>query len=614
MLNSRKLIYLLPEVCFVAELLPNKKPHNFSIHSFRQINGQFMEDEDVITENLIKLFNKLEPDTYSLILPDFLFTNTIIDVAETSEEGVRAYLLDKLLPSLGLSKATHQLETFILTQHQKKTKVQLSGLEKSILSPIFPIATERQIVIEAICPLSWTLKSIVSLEPSLTAVELGKHIYMAQHYIGVDQSVFFSTDNIADMVDSVRTLQGAEPNLQTLYLLTSLEIETRLKSIIKQKIPVQQLAEEESGVEGLPAHVKTAIEAAAKTLDIEDYLVPKFILEADLPTKEDKAEKIAPAETVLEAPLPIPKPFVLEESLAEDTVPVAAPALPITSTPLSAPVAPVAPLATLTSEVVTTTMSMRVEEEPTELDELVPSPFDAPLASTNTQFVSRPEELTSSPASQTDQENDWLNDAAQTEENEEPTSVAPSVPTMANEPRPRPVIKNRNSTHSLFKMIGITVAALLVTVAIGVGIGFGLLKAAERNAPVNQVLTPSPKASSIAQASVAPIASTSPAPAASPLISTKTKTKVLIVNATGVSGMAGKMKATLQQAGYKTLDTGNAKGKYDKGNFILLEKEDSALVAQFQKDSGTSVSFGTEKKNIEDPKSAYDVVFVINAQ
>ena len=193
MLNTRKLVYILPEVCFVAELLPTKKPHTFSIQSFRQINAQFMEEEDLIIENVQKLFKKLEPETYTIVLPDFLFTNTIIDVNETSESGVRDFLLEKLLPSLGLSKTSHQLETFILTQHKGKTKVQLSGLEKSVLGPVFPIAEERGITIDAICPLSWTLKSLISLEPSLSAVELGKHLYLAQHYIGVEQSTFFPT-------------------------------------------------------------------------------------------------------------------------------------------------------------------------------------------------------------------------------------------------------------------------------------------------------------------------------------------------------------------------------------------------------------------------------------
>lgn len=647
MLNTRKLIYLLPEACLVAELLPSKKPHTFAIQSFRQINGQFMDDEEVVTENLIKLFNKLEAATYTLVLPDFLFTNTIIDVNESTEEGVRDYLLNKLLPSLGLSKETHQLETFILTQHQNKTKVQLSGLEKSILAPVFDIAQERQIEIETICPLSWTLKSAITLEPSLSAVEFGKHIYVAQHYIGVEQSVFFSTEELGNMVESIRTLRGAEPNLQTLYLLTSSETEQKMKDQLKQRLPIQQIAETETSIEGLPAHVKTAIEAAAKTLDIEDYPVPRFALEkyveaiAPQPVAPVLTESIAedkePEEKVIskplslddesdtdmvqDAPLPPPKPQIMSDSLDDDdTLPSTAPSLPVATTPLTAaPIAAVASTAPLAAAAPVASVAQPKLPELPELEE-VESPE---LELDNTTFVDKdsrsayePDEAMPTGTDTETSSSDWLSDPenedGETEDVEMEEDGEDTLPssTPAAPVRQRTIIKNRNTSGSLFKMIGITLGALLVTVVVGVGIGFVLLRASDENAPINQGLAPSPQ---VAQTSPSPTTTASPSASVAPAAIDRATVKVLVVNATNVSGLAGKVRTTLTQAGYKNVSAANAKGTYtDEGNFVLTSAENAALVETIGTDAKLEVTAGEQAKTVEDPQSSFDFVLVLN--
>lgn len=626
MLNTRKLIYILPEVCYVAELLPTKKPHTFAIQSFRQINATFMEDEELLVENVKKLFRKLEPETYTLVLPDFLFTNTIIDVSESSEAGVRDYLLTKLLPSLGLSKETHQLETFILTQHKGKTKVQLSGLEKSVLGPVFPVAEERGVVIEAICPLSWTLKSVISLEPSLSAVELGAHLYIAQHYIGVEQSTFFPTSELGNVIEAVRTLRGAEPNLQTLYLLTSPETGEEIKAKLKQRIPLQQLAEDEVSMDGLPAHLKTAIEAAAKTLDITDYPVPRFKLEkyegegapsaAAAETPEEDEEEI-PAPTKTEPALQEPSIEIFEESLGEEEeepLPAPAPTLPVATTHLTVVAAEIdeSPETDESGE------SIGESDELEEKEESTAESLTLENQPSTTQFVDRDlgeelDELEDDPLtdltgglSKAPEANDWLED-----DEPEAKPVPEMAPIRETQPvRERPVIKNKNSTSSMIRMIGISIAALVITVLVGVGAGFALLQNSG-NSALTQGITPSPKASPIAQVSPSP--AVSPSPSASPSAAlAKDKVRILVVNATGVTGKAGGVKTKLTSAGYKNVGTGNAQGTYQKGNFLLMDTQDQAFLAQLQKDSALTVSFGTEKKSAEDTAGNYDVVLVIN--
>jgi hypothetical protein len=299
MLTSHKLLYILPDVAYIVELLPTKKEHTFSIQTFRQINGEFIDDNDFIVDNIKKLISKLEDKEYHVILPDFLFTNTIVEVAETDEAKVTAHLKEKLLPELTLSADTHQLKTFILTNHAGKSKVQLSALEKSVLAPVAQSVEEKGIEIKAISPLSWTVKSIISLEPSISIVQMGTHVYLTQHYIGIDQAMSTTVDDVANLAETIKTLKGAEPSIQTVYLITNQLVEEKLKENLSDTLPLQQLASFSEEESEMPSYVKFCIEAGMKTLSLDAFPVPKFPLpkssEITAPVKDTKTEAEQPA-------------------------------------------------------------------------------------------------------------------------------------------------------------------------------------------------------------------------------------------------------------------------------------------------------------------------------
>jgi len=52
MLNTEKLLYILPDLTYLAELLPGKKEHTYTIQSFKQINGNFLDDNEFISANI----------------------------------------------------------------------------------------------------------------------------------------------------------------------------------------------------------------------------------------------------------------------------------------------------------------------------------------------------------------------------------------------------------------------------------------------------------------------------------------------------------------------------------------------------------------------------------
>lgn len=279
MLNTKKLLIILPDVAYSAELLPGKKPLRFSIQSCIQVNGTFIEDQTFNVANLSKLFSKLATDeAYQVILPDDLFVNAIVTIDETGDAKIKEELKATILPSLSLNQETHDIVTTVLNELRGASRVQLSAIEKDILSPLRAAATNAKVQLEHIAPLSWVLKSIVSLEPSVVVLQLGSMLYGSFHYIGVEKCFAAPTDQLTTIIEKVQLLKKEEPSIMTCYLITNALVESELKEGLQQLLPIQQMTEQSKDQEKLPAMVATIIEEAARTLAISDFPVPQFNL------------------------------------------------------------------------------------------------------------------------------------------------------------------------------------------------------------------------------------------------------------------------------------------------------------------------------------------------
>jgi len=645
MLNTRKLLYILPDVAYIAELLPAKKDHTFAIQSFRQINGEFLnEDDDLIAANIDKLLGKLEPDTYHLILPDFLFTNTIIEIKETQESKVKEYVKEKLLPSLGLTKNTHDIATFVLTQYGGVSKLQLTALEKSVLDPVVIAATDHRVQIDKISPLSWTIKSIVSLEPSISIIQIGGLVYLAEHYIGVDQCTMASTDEIENVVDTIKTLKGAQPSIQTIYLLTNTLVEEKLKEHVSKTIPIQQLASFKEEDSQMPSYVKHIIEAGMRTLDIPDFPVPTFLLpktaskplgsvpaassetsaesevELDLETQKprplnvfddenDIDDEVETSDTAdseaselnseIELTLPQPSAPVITEALELPAVVAELPAVLTTPPVVTSVAAAVNVEPTITQPVTEKSPEADEVEEPVETDELEPA-----------RPASIEETPPAVPASTAEAEESNLTEP-------DLSVFAPKSPSAITEPSgaasinktkslaPRTVIKNKGGTN-MVKGIAVLLATLAITTTISAGIGTAVLRLTdESDKQVATTASPSPDPST-ATASPSPTAQPSPTPTAV----ARKELSILVVNATTTPGYAGTTKAKLEKAGFKLVTAANAKGEYEAGTYVLMPTEDKNVTSTLQTDSGLTLELATGFAT-EDPKAAYDAVIVL---
>ncbi len=276
MLNTQKLLYILPDLAYIAELVPDKKPNAFSIQSFKQVNGEFFKSNKLIPEHVAKLFNKLEAgETYTVVLPDFLFTNTIVSVQETTESKIKSKLQEEVLDGLKLTPDSHLIETTSLNELKGTTRVQISAIDKTLLEVLQVAVEEKGVSVDAVVPLSWSIKAMISLEPSISVIQMGNFLYIAEHYIGVDQTSDSKVTDVQKIAETVRTLKGAEPSIQTLYLLSDSKVEKSLKTELKGVVPLQQMAHKDTD-EKLPSHIQVVIEAALKTLSIADFPAPKF--------------------------------------------------------------------------------------------------------------------------------------------------------------------------------------------------------------------------------------------------------------------------------------------------------------------------------------------------
>ena len=116
--TDTRLLYILSDLAYIAKLIPGKKAHDFVLSDFRQINGEFLDENVLLEANLTKLFSKLEAGSYKLVLPDFLFTSTIVNLELENEEAVKEHLNKKLLPELDINSEDYYLDTTVLSNYK----------------------------------------------------------------------------------------------------------------------------------------------------------------------------------------------------------------------------------------------------------------------------------------------------------------------------------------------------------------------------------------------------------------------------------------------------------------------------------------------------------------
>ncbi len=595
---SPRLLYILPDMAYVAELLPAKQPTSFAIHSFRQINGTFITEEEFLAENLEKLLDKLEPGEYQVVLPDFLFTDTILNVKATSEAQVKAYIKDQLLPSLEIDKTSHYIETFVLTEHRGVYKLQLSALEKSLVAPLAEGMAERALHIKSVVAVSWALKSVISLEPALSIVQLGEYLYLAEQYIGVDQALSVPVSEAENLIDTVKTLKGAEPSIQTIYLLSSELVAEKLRQGLHDTVPLQQLAVFNESDDKMPSYLKLALEVSMKTLSTPEYQLPAFMPEVDTARKTAKivSAVVLPEEPEVEKIPDLPA-IMSELPEADEMEPDEIEADETKSEPddLALP--------TPEASKVTVSFTSTASSMPKNLVDLTDTPASPikkpPVIDLTTAQPAKVTVVAPKPVVAVEA----LQSPAPARA---PQVVAPAV--VTKKVAPAGVIKNKSDVNGVMKLIGIGVGSFIVTVGIGVGLGLGLVMFTNKQTAANPFTsffkqatpTPAPTTTPVATPTATPAAKLDPA-----------AEKLLVVNATTIPGHAGKVASSLTKGGFTQVKTGNAQGKYEKGAYVLTKSTNPALVESIKTMTGLTTLQVQTTTTTEDPKGDYSAIIVL---
>lgn len=578
-----RLLYILSDLAYIAKLNAAKKAHEFTLADFRQINGEFMDENVLLSPNLAKLLAKLEAGSYKLILPDFLFTSTIVNLELDDEEAVKTHLKEKLLPDLGINETEYYLDTTVLSNYKGSFKVQLTALEKSVAAPLAEALKKfPELKIESISPLSWASKSLISLEPSVAILQMGGNLFLAQHYIGVDQCYSVEVAEAENFAETVKTLKGAEPSLQTVYLLTNSLVDDAIKEKLKETLPVQQIADLASENEAMPSYVRQIIEACAKTFSIPEFLLPKFALDekyqAQASQVSSEVDNLVKPAVVGASSLPTPVTVssatnigIAVESLDEEEV---------SSMPKVVAAKPEV-VETKKTSALEPAEEVKLKEEPivTEEKEIDFSQF-ANLALDPSVFEKKAN----------DQVGGSINKQKQPmSENNLPNKV---------------VIKNQNDGGGVAKMIFIGFLSFVITIALGVGIGMAYLQFSNSKEDTKPVVELEP--------TVTPEIEEVATPAPLPEID-KADYKLLVVNATTKAGYAGTVATKVRAADFKEVEAKNAKGIYEEMDYLLVKEDtptNQALLKELEAATGLKLTLSTEIEE-EDSAGAYDAVLVL---
>jgi hypothetical protein len=589
--KAQKLLYVLPDLAFSVELVPTKKPNTFSISDFHQVNGELIKDEQFVKANLAKLAEKIQPDDYQVVLPDFLFTNTIVNIEESSEAKVKEVLKKKTLPELGLNTKDYYLETFVLTKHKGIYKVQLSALEKSLVEPLKSSLSKSNLNITNIMPLSWTVKSVVSLEPSITVLQIGDFVYLAEQYIGMDQCNSAAVAEVDDLVETIKTLKGSESSIQTIYLLTSETVEKKLKAGIKDLLPMQQLAAEQEGEQEMPGYVKQITEAGAKTMSIPDYLMPKFSVGKPSVASKKKEEEAAE----------VPTPVVIDadEKPAEDLPKPTEPEKEGSESKVEGEEKP--------AEESKKDVMFGEDEPEKEGSESKVEGEEKPVEEASEVKTENKEEYKEVDLSQfaeggDDKEDDKKTGLQEDKKVEESSEVKAEMKTEEKvevKTEEKEVIKDKAGVNGMLKMFFIGLVSFFVTVGIGLALGLGYLKLSS-----NKQAEEAPTVEVVEEVEV------TPTPAPEPVEINKEELSVLIVNATKIAGHASETAGLLDEAGYGSSKASNANGEYEAGVYLLLAEENQDLLKAVSEDTALDLVFSDDVKT-EDPDGDYDLVIVL---
>jgi hypothetical protein len=450
-------------------------------------------------------------------------------------------------------------------------QVSVSGIEKEAFARALAWVKQLSPKKLWVMPFGWFVSTLKSVEPALIAVvEDNDRVHASHHYLGVDDARQISLDQLAAYGES-RKEERKETHL--LYVQANKKLFDKIEKEVGESLAVHPLIAEFEG-EAMEAVVNAVMDKGPDTL--------KELLHFE-PTVDEVEEAVEEAaEAAVEMP-PLTAPeqaAILEEGLEKTEAPRA--------DELPKPELPPAP-----SEVL---QALRAPEAPPMREEKVEDiAIDEPVGDeiVGTPVVLEKPEEPRSHKMEVEEVADKEDEAflAQLQL----AKVAP--PVGSSDDRYIAVAPKAQWKTAVLVFL----AVFFVTALVGGGIFWS-----QQDRPQTQALIPS----STPSPSPSPVAEATPEPdvAASASAELKKGQKVIILNATGVAGLAGKVKTQLEKNGWVGVKTGNATGtSYADAIFVMAD--DASLAQVIGTDLGEEITPTSSLK--ETGTESYDIVIVL---
>lgn len=487
-------------------------------------------------------------------------------------------------------------------------QVSVSGIEREVYQRIAQWCWQLAPKKVWLMPFGWFVSVLKSVEPALLAVvENAETIHVSHHYLGVDDARQISLEQLAAYAQS-RKDERKETHL--MYVQSPKKLMGKIDKALNAIVAVHPLLPDADG-EPLIEVIQAVMEKGAETLHELLHFEPSQDV-APVIAEVLADEPAAPEESAPSAPEQMAE---LEEKLAHQAPPKSAEELPRPKLPL----APVAPLPLPASPVLPKAEEVVGDEVVGETAQLENTELEAPTS----ERGSSPMPVVSEP----------VTDVSALEP--EDTPVVPPEREDVEDTREKPAETQSSSLEESGDELGflaqlqvnrvsggnsdryvtvkqtghwktaIMVFLIVFTVTAIVG---GAIFWSQQVQPSQQALIP---ADLPASPSPSPTLTPSPEPVASPAATLarekKAELTVVIYNATGINGLAGKVKAKLEAAGWQDVKTGNATGSYSDAVFASSKIE--GAITQLTEDLGSEVKSvdSLSEANV----SKYDVVIVL---
>ncbi len=507
-------------------------------------------------------------------------------------------------------------QNFVLSR--QLVQLSVSGVEKEVLAQTQKWLEGTGAKKVWVMPFAWFLSTLKSVDPALIALLIDDQIHVSHHYLGIDDARVLDVD---DLGKYVKARQKERKETHLLYLQSPAR---KRKSVEKQlasvEISTQSLLTETSDdvlLDVIQAVFAKGQETLGELLHFEFESSPSSAADESVAAVASLPVPATPAQPASDLPRPQP-PVSLRNAVEVEDEDVNEEQ----ATEPESVVSSVQADADQTAEGSPKPKTVEAAEEltqdlPTESVSEVASFSPAAAASLVDKEVPDTSRFASALDRDLQEDTDIEEPAHDVLVEEEPAqdkssqilaSLKEAGVHTTNAQRYAQMEEKKSWKGPIFVFFFVVIITAVVGGAIfwsqeGTDAFLAMFPNFRNQSPV-QMASPTPTPSIEPSPAVQATASAQPAPQTE---IDKTKPTILVLNATGITGFAGKVKSQLEKAGWENVTVGNATGTYSDATFVQTEMTD--LLPTLGEDLDKTLK---ETSNITEAQAVkYDVVIVL---